>query len=196
MIVDIILTLIIIALGIWVYLSKTQVVALKLDKEATVERYKQMAEENEVLTSYTGNEHIVWSKTFGTFFDQPPLDENKRTVVLIRLEDFCHLYQSRWRNGYNTAEVEYSKRIRMHYMTDAEQKDEADNNVVQLRTPFSDKRFDNDFAKFVNSLTQIAIRYGKTQQLRERISYLVTDYRLYLSKKQKGEKVSFPSDID
>jgi hypothetical protein len=81
------------------------------------------------------------------------------------------------------------KTMQMRYGIDNQEEEEG---VARIRASFADKKFDNDFAKLVNACTSIAINYGQTQQLRDRLSQQIISFRMYLSKKQRGERVEFP----
>jgi len=180
--------LVFVAWSIIVHIRHKRVVEnFKTDIAGTEEYYKKLWSDNEILRSYMDNQHQVYDPDLREYFNKPP--HNKDLVVLIRAEDLYELTQRQWRDGYDMAASEAGKAMQMRYGIDNKIEDEG---VTRIRASFADKRFDNDFARLVNAVTGIAINYGQTQQLRERISRQVVDFRMYLAKKQRGEQVEFP----
>ncbi|BAQ02662.1 hypothetical protein AVU38_gp134 [Ralstonia phage RSL2] len=149
--------------------------------------YKQLWADNELLRSYMDNKHMVWSDHAKEVINRRPLDPD--LVILIRASDLYNLTQIQWREGHDNASSQIGKTMQMRYGIDNQ---EEEDGVARIRASFADKRFDNDFAKLVNACTAIAINYGQTQQIRDRLSKQIIDFRMYLSKKQRGERVNFP----
>lgn len=149
--------------------------------------YQEAWSDNELLRSYMDNKHMVWSEHAKEVINRRPLDPD--LVILIRASDLYNLTQIQWREGHDIASSQIGKTMQMRYGVDNQ---EEEDGVARIRASFADKRFDNDFARLVNSCTTIAINYGQTQQLRDRMSKQIIDFRMYLSKKQRGERVNFP----
>ena len=175
-------------IGILVHLyHKREIAALKADKEANEAYYNQLWIDNETLRAYMDNQHVVYNPGLRESLNKPPA--NKELIVLIRADDLHEMAQRQWRDGYDMAAVETGKTMQMRYGIDNQVEEEG---VARIRASFADKRFDNDFARLVNAVTSIGLNYGQTQQLRDRMSRQITDFRMYLSKKQRGEKAEFP----
>lgn len=149
--------------------------------------YHQAWSDNERLRSYMDDNHVVYNPGMREHFNKTPT--NKDLVVLIRAEDLYELSQRQWRDGHDLATSESGKAMQMRYGIDNQVEEEG---VARIRASFADKKFDNDFAKLVNACTAIAINYGQTQQLRDRLSQQIIAFRMYLSKKQRGERAEFP----
>jgi hypothetical protein len=149
--------------------------------------YQQAWVDNETLRSYMDNDHVVYNAGMRDHFNKTPT--NKDLVVLIRADDLYELSQRQWRDGHDLATSQAGKAMQMRYGIDNQVEEEG---VARIRASFADKKFDNDFAKLVNACTSIAINYGQTQQLRDRLSQQIISFRMYLSKKQRGERVEFP----
>lgn len=180
--------LVFVVLGIIVRKNhKRELKKIREEAQGTEQYYQQLWLDNEVLRAYMDNQHVVYNSGMREHFNKTP--DNKDLVVLIRAEDLYELTQRQWRDGYDMAASEAGKAMQMRYGIDNQIEDDG---VTRIRASFADKRFDNDFARLVNAVTGIAINYGQTQQLRERISRQVIDFRMYLSKKQRGEHVEFP----
>lgn len=149
--------------------------------------YQQTWADNETLRSYMDEDHVVYNPGMREHFNKAPA--NKELIVLIRADDLYDLSQRQWRDGHDMAASKLGKTMQMRYGIDNQEEEEG---VARIRASFADKKFDNDFAKLVNACTSIAINYGQTQQLRDRLSQQIISFRMYLSKKQRGERVEFP----
>lgn len=169
------------------YSRRKQISQIQQDRTANELYYDQTWRDNETLRAYMDNKHLVWSEFAREEINKRPLDPD--LVVLIRAVDLYDLSQKQWQDGYDLAAVSSGKAMQMRYGVDNKKDDEG---VTTIRSSFADKRFDNDFSKLVNSLTALGINYGQTQQLRDRVSRQVIDFRMYLAKKQRGERVEFP----
>lgn len=167
---------------------KREIARIKADAAGDEKYYQQLVRDNEVLRSYMDNQHMVYSDHTKEIINKRPM--NPDTVVLIRAVDLYDLTQKQWRDGYDMASATSGKAMQMRYGVDNQVED--DDSVVKMRASFADKRFDNDFAKLVNAVTAIGVSYGQTQQLRDRISQQIISFRMYLAKKQRGERVEFP----
>lgn len=182
------IVLVFVVLGIIVHLNhKREIAKIKAEALGSEHYYQQVWKDNEILRSYMDNQHIVYNPEMREHFNKTP--DNKDLVVLIRAEELYELSQRQWRDGYDTAASIAGKAMQMRYGIDNQIEDDG---VTRIRASFADKKFDNDFARLVNAVTGIAINYGQTQQLRDRISRQIIDFRMYLSKKQRGERVEFP----
>lgn len=161
------------------------------EKNRHNEYYKQVLLENERLKAYMDNQHMVWhSSASMSFFESPP--KYADLVILISAQDLYNIHQNQWQDGYNLASMESGKRMQLALKNAKEAADTLPENVHRINYSFADKKFDHDFAMFVNRLTEIAVKYAHAQQLRERISHLTIGFRSYLKKKQDGEKAEFP----
>uniref|UniRef100_A0AAU7PFR4 Uncharacterized protein n=1 Tax=Burkholderia phage vB_BgluM-SURPRISE13 TaxID=3159457 RepID=A0AAU7PFR4_9VIRU len=181
--------LVFVILGIIVHKQHKRVIAqIRADAAGNEKYYQQLVTDNEVLRSYMDNKHMVFSDHTKEIINKRPMDPD--IVVLISAVDLYDLTQKQWRDGYDMAAATSGKAMQMRYGVDNQVSE--DDGVVKMRASFADRRFDNDFAKLVNAITAIAVNYGQTQQLRDRISRQITDFRMYLAKKQRGERVEFP----
>lgn len=161
------------------------------EKTRLNEHYKQIHLDNERLRTYMDNQHMTWHpETSKSFFETPP--KYADLVILISAQDLYNLHQSQWQEGYNLAANESGKRMQLALKNAKEQAEDLPENVHRINYSFADKKFDHDFAIFVNKLTEVAVKYAHAQQLRERMSYLTIGFRAYLKKKQDGEKAEFP----
>lgn len=167
---------------------RKQVRQMQRDYLAEAQFHNQLWTDNETLRAYMDNKHLVWNDVTKETINKRPMDPD--IVILIRAIELYDLTQTQWRDGYDMAAVSSGKAMQMRYGVDNQV--EEDDGVVKMRASFADKRFDNDFAKLVNATTSIAVNYGTTQQCRDRISRQIIDFRMYLAKKQRGERVEFP----
>jgi hypothetical protein len=181
--------LVFVILGIIVHKQhKREIAQIRADATGDEKYYQQLIRDNEVLRSYMDNKHMVFSDHTKEIINKRPMDPD--IVVLISAVDLYDLTQKQWRDGYDMASTTSGKAMQMRYGVDNQVED--DDGVVKMRASFADKRFDNDFAKLVNAITAIGVSYGQTQQLRDRISQQIISFRMYLAKKQRGERVDFP----
>lgn len=154
---------------------------------------RQMFANNETLKVYHDNQHHVWWKSHEDFFFKKQPDNG--LVVLIDGRDLYELVTRQWQEGYTACNLEAGRKIQLLYRQLNElDGEENPQNVVTMRASFGDKKFNHEFAKFVNELTSTAVDYSQSQQLRTHISQVVLDFRLHLSKKQVGEESTFPSN--
>lgn len=144
--------------------------------------YKHLYNDNETLRSYMDNSHTVWHEgDIVTFLKSSP---SATDVMLIRSQDLRRELSNQWIDGHDNAAAKLGKTMQMALGPDNQPDQEG---VVTIRASFADKKFDHDFAMFVNELTKAGIDYGQTQQLRERISHIVISFRQKLAEKQRGK---------
>lgn len=166
-------------------LSK-KVSKLELEKWQQESYYQTLLHQNEVLKSYMDNRHMVWNIELGPSALKT-MENRTGMVVLMNGQEALDIWDGRYDSGWHDALRSGGYKPRL-------QKEEPAQNVVKLQPAIDDRRFDGDYRDHVNSLTDIAVRFAGTQQLRSRISSQVLNFREYMKKRLSGEKPNFPKE--
>jgi hypothetical protein len=156
---------------------------LKLEKWQQESYYQTLLHQNEVLKSYMDNKHMVWNIEL-TPAALKTLENRAGMVVLMNGQEALEIWDGRYDAGWQ--ECHRSGGNIPHAPKEA-----VATNVVKIQPAIDDRRFDGDYREHVNSLTDIAVRFAGTQQLRSRISSQVLNFREYMKKRLAGEKTSF-----
>lgn len=163
---------------------------LKLEKWQQESYYQTLLHQNEVLKSYMDNKHMVWNIEL-TPSALKTMENRAGMVVLMNGQEALEIWDGRYDAGWQECHRSAGYEHRSMYGP-RPKKESTPANVVKIQTEIDSRHYDGDYREHVNSLTDIAVRFAGTQQLRSRISSQVLNFREYMKKRLAGEKPSFP----
>jgi hypothetical protein len=165
---------------------------LKMEKWHQEAYYQTLLHQNEVLKSYMDDRHMVWNIEL-TPSALATMQDRVSMVVLMNGQEALEIWDGRYEMGYQAGRN--SAGFVNGPVPRPRPKREGDtSNVVKLNAALSDKRYDGDYREHVNELTNIAVRFAGTQQLRSRLASQVFNFREYLKKRENGQTATFPKE--